>query len=141
MSVNKAILVGRVGKEPETKHLEGGTTLCKFPLATNEVYTKNGEKVENTEWHNIILWRRLAEIADEYVKKGDLLYIEGRIRTRSYDDQQGVKKYFTEIIGDNLQMLGKKQNDNNDAGAPPSNSGNTESAPDNVAEETDDLPF
>ena len=140
MSVNKVILVGRVGKDPETKHLEGGTTLSKFPLATNEVYTKNGEKVENTEWHNIILWRRLAEIAEEYVKKGDLLYIEGRIRTRTYDDQQGVKKYFTEIIGDNLQMLGKKQNDNN-MDAAPDTGNNTASAPDNVAEESDDLPF
>ena len=140
MSVNKVILVGRVGKDPETKHLEGGTTLSKFPLATNEVYTKNGEKVENTEWHNIIFWRRLAEIAEEYVKKGDLLYIEGRIRTRTYDDQQGVKKYFTEIIGDNLQMLGKKQNDNN-MDAAPDTGNNTASAPDNVAEETDDLPF
>jgi single-strand DNA-binding protein len=140
MSVNKVILVGRVGKDPETKHLEGGTTLSKFPLATNEVYTKNGEKVENTEWHNIIFWRRLAEIAEEYVKKGDQLYIEGRIRTRTYDDQQGVKKYFTEIIGDNLQMLGKKQNDNN-MDAAPDTENNTASAPDNVAEETDDLPF
>ena len=140
MSVNKVILVGRVGKDPETKHLEGGTTLSKFPLATNEVYTKNGEKVENTEWHNIIFWRRLAEIAEEYVKKGDQLYIEGRIRTRTYDDQQGVKKYFTEIIGDNLQMLGKKQNDNN-MDAAPDTGNNTTSAPDNVAEESDDLPF
>jgi single-strand DNA-binding protein len=110
MSVNRVILVGNVGKEPETRYLDSGVALCKFPLATNEKYkNRSGENVKNTEWHNVILWRKLAEIAEKYVKKGDLLYLEGKIRTRSYDDKEGNKKYITEVIVDNMQMLGKKQ--------------------------------
>lgn len=109
MSVNKVILVGNVGKDPETRHLEGGNTVSKFSLATSEVYkNKDGEKITNTEWHNIVLWKGLAEIAEKYVKKGSQLYIEGRIRTRSYTDQDNNTKYITEIIGDVMQMLGKK---------------------------------
>jgi len=109
MSVNKVILVGNVGKDPETRHLEGGNTVSKFSLATSEVYKNNkGEKITNTEWHNIVLWKGLAEIAEKYVKKGSQLYIEGRIRTRSYTDQDNNTKYITEIIGDSMQMLGKK---------------------------------
>lgn len=109
MSVNKVILIGNVGKDPETRHLEGGNTVSKFSLATSEVYkNKEGEKITNTEWHNIVLWKGLAEIAEKYVKKGSQLYIEGRIRTRSYTDQDNNTKYITEIIGDSMQMLGKK---------------------------------
>ncbi len=109
MSVNKVILIGNVGKDPDTRHLEGGNTVSRFSLATSEVYkNKDGEKITNTEWHNIVLWRGLAEIAEKYVKKGSQLFIEGRIRTRSYTDQSGNTKYTTEIIGDAMQMLGKK---------------------------------
>jgi single-strand DNA-binding protein len=109
MSVNKVILVGNVGKDPEIRYLEGGTAVCSFPLATSESYrNRDGEKVTNTEWHNIVLWRGLAEIAEKYVKKGSQLYIEGRIRTRSWDDKEGNKRYTTEIIADNMQMLGRK---------------------------------
>lgn len=109
MSVNKVILVGNVGRDPETRYLEGGTAFSKFPLATSEVYkNREGEKVTTTDWHNIVLWRGLAEIAEKYVKKGSQLYIEGRIKTRSYVDQDGNTKYITEIVGDVLQMLGKK---------------------------------
>ncbi|MFC2079940.1 single-stranded DNA-binding protein [Bacteroidota bacterium] len=112
MAVNKVILVGNVGKDPETRYLDENTPVCKFSLATSEVYrNKNGEKVEQTEWHNIVLWRGLAQVAEKYVKKGSQLYIEGRIRNRSYDDKDGVKRYITEIVGDNMQMLGKKQDD------------------------------
>jgi single-strand DNA-binding protein len=115
MSVNKVILVGNVGKDPETRHLEGGNTVSKFSLATSEVYkNKEGEKITNTEWHNIVLWKGLAEIAEKYVRKGTQLYIEGRIRTRSYNDQDNNTKYITEIIGDVMQMLGKK----NEGGQP-----------------------
>jgi single-strand DNA-binding protein len=110
MSVNKVILVGNVGKDPEVRHLDAGVAVANFPLATSETYTaKNGEKVTTTEWHNIVLWRGLAEVAEKYVTKGRQLYIEGRIRTRSYDDQNGVKKYITEIYGDTMQMLGNKE--------------------------------
>ncbi len=109
MAVNKVILVGNVGKDPDTRYLDENTPVCKFPLATSEVYrNRDGEKIEQTEWHNIVLWRGLAKVAEQYVKKGSQLYIEGRIRSRSYDDKDGIKRYITEIVGDNMQMLGRK---------------------------------
>jgi len=112
MSVNKVILVGNVGKDPETRYLEGGTAVCSFSLATSETYrNRDGERVTNTEWHNIVLWRGLAEVAEKYVKKGSQLFIEGRIRTRSWDDRDGNKRYTTEIVGDNMQMLGRRADD------------------------------
>ncbi len=116
MSVNKVILVGNVGKDPETRYLEGGTAVCSFSLATSETYrNKDGEKVTTTEWHNVVLWRGLAEVAEKYVKKGSQLFIEGRIRTRSWDDRDGNKRYTTEIIGDNMQMLGKRPDEGSQA--------------------------
>lgn len=112
MSINKVILVGNVGKDPDIRYLEGGTAVCSFPLATSESYrNRDGEKITNTEWHNIVLWRGLAEIAEKYVKKGSQLYIEGRIRTRSWDDKEGNKRYITEIIGDSMQMLGRRSDE------------------------------
>lgn len=109
MSVNKVILVGNAGKDPEVRHLDTGVAVANFPLATSETYTaKNGEKVSTTEWHNIVLWRGLADVAEKWVKKGDQLYIEGKIRTRSYEDKEGNKRYMTEIYGDTMRMLGKK---------------------------------
>ncbi len=112
MSVNKVILVGNVGKDPEVRYLEGGTAVCSFSLATSETYrNRDGERVSNTEWHNIVLWRGLAEIAEKYIRKGSQLFIEGRIRTRSWEDRDGNKRYTTEIIGDNMQMLGRRQDD------------------------------
>lgn len=110
MSINKVILVGNVGKDPEVKHLDSETAVANFTLATSENYTnKSGERVENTEWHNIVCWRRLAILAENYIKKGSQLYIEGRIRTRSFDSQDGNKKYITEIYADTIQLLGKKE--------------------------------
>jgi single-strand DNA-binding protein len=109
MSVNKAILVGYVGSDPEVRYLENGTPVANFRLATSESYTnRNGEKITQTEWHNIVLWRRLAEVAEKYIKKGSQLYIEGRIRTRSWDDRDGNKRYTTEIVADNMQMMGRR---------------------------------
>ncbi len=109
MSVNKVILVGNVGKDPEVRYLEKGVAVAKFPLATSETYKgKDGEKVTTTEWHNVVLWRGLAETVEKYVKKGSQLYIEGKIRTRTYDDKDGNKRYVTEIVADLMQMLGKK---------------------------------
>lgn len=108
MSLNKVQLIGNVGKDPEVRYLDGGVAVANFTLATSERgYTlQNGTKVpERTEWHNIVLWRGLAEVAEKYVRKGDKLYIEGRIRTRSYDDQNGITRYITEIFGDNMEML------------------------------------
>lgn len=115
MSVNKVILVGNVGKDPETRYLEGGTAVCSFPLATSETYrNRDGERITTTEWHNVVLWRGLAEVAEKYVKKGSQLYIEGRIRTRSWDDREGNKRYTTEVVGDNMQMLGRRADDGGD---------------------------
>lgn len=117
MSVNKVILVGNVGKDPDIRYLDENTAVCKFPLATSEVYrNRSGERVEQTEWHNIVLWRGLAQVAEKFVKKGTQVFIEGRIKTRSYDDSNGVRKYITEIVGDNMQLLGRRPQDGDDTG-------------------------
>lgn len=119
MSVNKVILVGNVGKDPEVRHLDSGVAVANFPLATSESYTaKNGERVTTTEWHNIVLWRGLADVAEKYVTKGRQLYIEGRIRTRNYDDKDGNKRYITEIYGDVMQMLGNRSDNQSDNSQP-----------------------
>lgn len=140
MSVNKVILVGNVGKDPEVRYLESGAPVCNFSLATKEVYNnKNGEKVTNTEWHNIVMWRGLAEVAQKYVKKGSLIYIEGKIRTRSWDDKDGNKKYTTEIVADNMQLLGKRPEDGQTGS--PDNKSVAEPESFIASEPTDDLPF
>lgn len=111
MSVNKVILLGNVGKDPEVRYLDSGIAVATLSLATTDrAYTlSNGTQVpERTEWHNLVLWRGLAETAEKYVHKGDKLYIEGKIRTRSYDDQTGAKRYVTEIFVDNMEMLTPK---------------------------------
>jgi single-strand DNA-binding protein len=135
--INKIILVGRVGKEVETTHLDSGLTVAKFSMATNEVFKdKEGNKKENTEWHQVVLWRKLAEVAEQYVKKGDLLYIEGKVKTRSWEDKDGKKHYSTEVIGDSMQMLGgKKENTQQDTPMP-----KEENMPENTSKEND-LPF
>ena len=108
MSVNKVILIGNVGKDPDVRYLDNGVAVATFPLATTErAYTlQNGTQVpERTEWHNIVLWRGLAQTAEKYVHKGDKLFIEGKIKSRSYDDQNGVNRYVVEIFADNMEML------------------------------------
>jgi single-strand DNA-binding protein len=110
MSVNKVILVGHVGKDPEVRYIKDNTPVCNFSLATSEVYkNKEGQRVSTTEWHNIVMWRGLAEVAEKYVKKGSQVYIEGRLRTRSWDDKDNNKRYTTEIVADVMQLLGKRQ--------------------------------
>ncbi|MGQ1908594.1 single-stranded DNA-binding protein [Marinifilum sp. RC60d5] len=143
MAVNKVILVGNVGKDPEVKYFDNDVSVCNFPLATSETYTKNGEKVTQTEWHNIVLWRGLAKVAENYVKKGMQLYIEGSLRTRSWDDQDGNKKYITEVMANNMQMLGRKGDNEGPAAQVSSDTAqSTKPANESVAEEeTDDLPF
>ena len=127
MSVNKVILVGNVGKDPETRYLDEGTAFSKFPLATSETYkNKAGERISNTEWHNVVLWRGLAQVAEKYVKKGTQIYIEGRIKTRSYDDQDGNKKYITEIVGDQMQLLSRKPDDAGEQGGGQASQGNAQ---------------
>ena len=109
--INKVILIGNVGKDPEIKKF-GDTTAAKFPLATTERYkNKDGETVDTTEWHRVVVFGNLAGIVERYVKKGKMLYIEGKIRTSSWEDTSGEKRYSTEIIADKLQMLGKKDDE------------------------------
>ena len=112
MSLNKAMLIGNVGRDPEVRYLDGSNGQAKvatFTLATTERYRdRNGETRENTEWHNIVAWRNTADVVEKFVKKGTQVYVEGRIRTRSWDDQTGNKRYTTEIMADTLQLLGKR---------------------------------
>lgn len=130
--VNKVMLIGNLGKDPEVRYLDNGVAVANFSLATTENYkNKEGEKVSQTEWHNVVLWRGLAEVAEKWLKKGSSVYIEGKIRTRKWQDKEGNTRYSTEILGDNMTMLG---------GKPVSNS---EEAP-VITKETDskdDLPF
>jgi single-strand DNA-binding protein len=110
MSINKVILVGHVGKEPVVRYFDKGVAKASFPLATSESYTnQQGETITSTEWHNVVLWRSLAEVAEKTVKKGTQVYIVGKIKTRSYVDKDGVNKYITEILGDTMMVLEKKQ--------------------------------
>ncbi|MBF9255218.1 single-stranded DNA-binding protein [Pontibacter sp. 172403-2] len=123
-SVNKVILVGNLGKDPEVRHLEGGVAVARFSLATSETFKdKNGQKQERTEWHNIVLWRGLAEVAEKYLRKGQSVYIEGKIRSNNYQDKEGVQRYSTEIVADNMTMLGGRSDNGN------GNSGNYQEQP------------
>jgi single-strand DNA-binding protein len=148
MSVNKVILVGNVGKDPEVKYLDKGNVVATFSLATTDRgYTTAAGVVipERTDWHNIVMWKGLAEIAEKYIRKGSQIYIEGKIRTRNYDDSNGVKRYVTEIFADNMQLLGKREGQHEQAHTPTPpvehvapTSQTVESAQNTP---TDDLPF
>ena len=148
--INKVILLGNVGRDPEVRHLDNNATVARFSLATSESYkNKNGEKVTNTEWHNIVAWRNQAEFAGKYIKKGTLLYIEGKIRTRSWDDKDGNKRYTTEVEVENFQLLGRRSDDQGQpdhaTNTTPNNAieGELNNGFDYTAapEATDDLPF
>lgn len=106
--VNKVILVGHLGKDPEVRYLEGNVSVASFPLATTETYNKDGKRVEQTEWHNIVLWRGLADVAAKYLHKGRLVYIEGKLRTRNYEDKEGIRRYSTEVVVENFTLLGRR---------------------------------
>lgn len=139
MSVNKVILVGNVGKDPDVRYLDTNVCVASFPLATTErgYTTSAGIQIpEKTEWHNIVLWRGLAEVAEKYVKKGIQLYIEGKIRTRSWDDANGVRRYTTEIYADNMMLLGRK-----DTGTPAATPASQAAPAENENNTPDDLPF
>lgn len=146
--VNKVILVGRLGKDPEVRNLENGATVANFTMATSETYKDRttGDKKEITEWHNIVLWRGLAEIAAKYLHKGDMIYVEGKLRTRSWE-KEGVTRYTTEIIGDNMTMLSTRREGGNaeyKPSAPPQFNAADEPASSRggaVEGGTDDLPF
>jgi single-strand DNA-binding protein len=149
-SVNKVILIGNLGKDPELKHTSGGTAVAKFTLATNDRYKdKDGNWQDKTEWHNVTCWARLAEIASEYLKKGRTVYIEGSLRTDSWDDKQsGQKRYMTYVNASDLVLLGGGRNEEGGSRGSSrsdfdqSGSGEFESAPARATEITDDdIPF
>lgn len=142
-SLNKVQLIGNLGKDPEIRETTSGVKCANFSMATSESWTdKNtGQKTSKTEWHRIVMWRGLAEIAEKWLKKGATIYVEGKLTTRSWDDQNGQKRYSTEIVVDNMQMLGgKQQGDQSHQGQePPPVQGQQGSTP--VAAPEDDLPF
>lgn len=148
--VNKVILIGNLGIDPEVRTLESGTKLARLSLATSESYTnKEGARIEETEWHSITLWRGLAEVAEKYLKKGNKVYIEGKLRTRSYTDKEGIQKYTTEIIGENMEMLGgggggdsANRSENTSSGSQnTSQNPRSQPATEGKNTEADDLPF
>ncbi len=143
--VNKVILVGRLGKDPEVRNLENGASVANFTLATSESYKDKttGEKKETTEWHNIVLWRGLAEIAAKYLHKGDMIYVEGKLRTRSWE-KEGVTRYTTEVVGDNMTMLSTRRDSSTTAEYRPPSPGQSNPAPaesKSISDSSDDLPF
>lgn len=134
MSVNKVILVGNVGRDVELRHTPAGAAVARFSLATNEVWKdKNGQRQEHTEWHNIVAWGKLAEFCGTYVSKGRQLYVEGTLRTRTYDDEKGNRRYFTEVRANVIQLLGSRPQ-----GAEP---GAPVEGPDYPPDNEDDIPF
>ena len=132
--VNKVILMGHAGKDPEVRNFENNGTVARFSLASSEYWTnKDGTKGEHTEWHNIVAWRGLAERVEKYVRKGSLVYIEGRLRSRSYDDKEGIKRYVTEVVAETINLVGPKQT-SAPATTPPA-------MPQTPDPDTGDLPF
>jgi len=143
MSVNKVTLIGNVGNDPEIKHINEDTQVAKFSLATSEVYkNREGEKVTDTEWHNIVIWNKLAKIVESYVKKGSLLYLSGKIKTRSYEDKDNIKRYSTEIICNEMKMLGPKPTEQSEPEQnKPKQAEPEQDKPDISNPEFSDLPF
>jgi single-strand DNA-binding protein len=161
MSFNKVMLIGNVGKDPEVRHLDSGVATTTITMATSETYTDKttGQKITNTEWHNVVLWRGLADIAERYVRKGSQLFVEGKLRTRSWEDKEGQKRYTTEVIADNIRLLGKRDDNpaaqqgggygnnyapaNNNYGSnySPASSQPPSAGEQKSGEEVDDLPF
>ena len=131
--VNRVTLIGHLGKDPEMRYTSSGVAVCNFSIATNDSYKNTeGERVDTTEWHNIVVWRKLAEICAEYLKKGSKVYLEGKLTHRSYDDKNGVKRYVTEVVMDEMVMLDSRPNGGRSAEPGPS---------DDSGGKVDDLPF
>ena len=146
--VNKVILIGNLGADPEVRHLQNGAAVANFRIATSETYKDKttGEKREQTEWHSIVAWRGLAEITEKYVRKGSKVYIEGKLRTRKWQDKDGVERYTTEIHADEMNMLDRASGDNSGAGASRPSANAQQGAPATASvgasgDDVDDLPF
>lgn len=149
-SVNKVILIGNLGKDPEIRSLENGTKLARFSIATSETYTDKvtGERRSITDWHNIVVWRGLAEVVEKYLRKGQKVYIEGKLKTRSWQDESGEVKYSTEVVADNMTMLSSRRDDLSSSPTQPNfNTGDTPEKPKPMSgdilsdDDDDDLPF
>ena len=144
-SVNKVILIGNLGKDPEVRRLENGSVVATFPLATSEIYNdkQTGDRKEITDWHDIVLWRGLAEIAEKYIRKGTKIYVEGKLKKRSWQDKEGNTKYNTEVIGEELTILSRLET--SDKTAAPYNSSGTPNLPSDMpglsSSSDDDSPF
>ena len=134
------MLIGNLGKDPDVQHLEGNIAVAKFPLATTETYKdRSGKLISQTEWHTVVLWRGLAELAQKYLHKGSLIYVEGRLRTRSWEDKEGNKKFATEVVGDNLIMLDKRGEGHGAQGDSPEGYGSDDIPP--LTDPGESLPF
>lgn len=146
-SVNKVILIGNLGKDPEVRHLENGAVVANFTLATSETYVDRatGERRENTDWHDIVVWRGLAEVVEKYLKKGHKVYIEGKLKKRSWQDKEGNTRYTTEVVADEMTMLSRPDANASQTSSPPYQSGGTPPPPSKVDDiinnDSDDLPF
>jgi len=143
MSINKVILIGRLGADPEIRYTLDGRPVATFRIATNEVRIRNGEKEILTEWHRIVAFGRLAEICGEYLSKGSQVYIEGRLRTRKFEDRQGIQRYITEIVANTLQILGKKSQtdlESKEVSSEPTSKSFVEEIEDSLLDE-EDIPF
>ena len=144
-SVNKVILIGNLGRDPEVRYLESGTPVANFPIATSESYKdkNSGEKITKTEWHNIVIWRGLAEVAEKYLKKGNSVYIEGKLQTRNWQDKDGNTRYSTEVVADNMVMMGSREGGGDSGSAQPqaAAAASTPAAAVSNAEGGEDLPF
>ena len=139
--VNRVMLIGNLGKDPHIDFLEGNIGVAKFPLATTETYKdRTGKLISQTEWHTVVLWRGLAELAQKYLHKGSLIYVEGRLRTRSWEDKEGNKKFATEVVGDNLIMLEKRGDAHGNHGATDAIEGFGDDVPP-IVDPGENLPF
>ena len=144
-SVNKVILIGNLGKDPEVKRFENGAVIASFSIATSESYVdkQSGEKKEITDWHDVVLWRGLAEVAEKYLHKGTKIYVEGKLKKRSWQDKEGNTRYSTEVVGDEMTILSRQENKENNA-APYRQEENVKAEnnlPDLATEDGDALPF
>ena len=140
--VNRVMLIGNLGKDPEVQILEGNIAVAKFPLATTETFKdRSGKLVSQTEWHTVVLWRGLAELAQKYLHKSSLVYIEGRLRTRSWEDKEGNRKFATEVVGDNLIMLDKRVDSGSSSSQIDSNTEGMGSSEPSTGDPSENLPF
>jgi single-strand DNA-binding protein len=143
-SINKVILIGNLGKDPDVRRLENGAVVASFPLATSEIYTdkQSGEKKETTDWHDIVLWRGLAEVAEKYLRKGTKIYVEGKLKKRSWTDKEGHQRYATEVVGEDLTILSRPENQDRQSNYGNEGKPNPPSPLTGISSDSsDDLPF